>query len=1012
MLQYNPSISGSLSVTGSLIVTNGVIGTVSGVDVQIFSSSINQVITGIQTTTGSQDGRLTSIESFTSSTSARLSSIETISASNLSRLNSLEEKTGSLATTGSNTFIGTQTITGSLFISADLIVQGSSSLQNITASAVSIGTNIVNLNTANPAIRYAGLVIGDSGSIGSSGSFLYDSVQDEMIFVHRGANTTVTSSVVLMGPQTYDSIGSETYPTLNIIQKGTGNEHLVDSCIIDDGTTTCVKNNLITTGTACFGNTVTAASSLSIGGADQGYQLDVKRTSTGDSTFDTIANFYKASTNGTQLLIRAKNGLIDLAGSYVIGGGGPNTGLSFSVSPSAGTPTEAVRILNNGNVGINAVSPNVKFEVCGTGLFTDNSVYVGGCGGQLRVVKNANSTPATLTIFGYDNLSVNQAAGVIDFDLQLTGTCGHTAASIRALNADANESSAHLAFYTATNTGVTKAGAAGTERLRITCDGRIGIGTCNPGALLAVHGPSGANGFGFFMGGAGTTLGGIKMGNDVTTYGSLYFDNATNDVLLLQEYPLGNLRFGTNSSEKMRITNSGCVIVCNNTLPLATPSVFGYSSSYQVLILGNTNNGQTKSLAFGVDVSGNNSGAFSGYGNEYIWRCAGSFITPNSANNGYNTIFNWTNGGCSWFSNPLGIGTSSLYGGLTVSEFTANDSNDSIALFYKGTCGNHESLIKFYDFRGQVNASIGNNLHDDGPGTQKARLVFKTSNSGAPTERMRIWADGVVTFCCQICTPGISVTSNPIGVEYLVIAGGGGGGWDVGGGGGAGGVLNGSTGIWPGTYAIGIGAGGPGKSGGGGTSTSQNGYNTYAIGLMAIGGGGGGNYSAGNGSSGGSGGGGAGYGATTAAGFGMKGQGFEGGCGINVAGTASTGGGGGGAGGVGPSSVNNLAGSTTGGVGIISTIIGEHRSYGCGGRGGGDNWSGPMNTGTANTGNGGDGAGVPNEGCAGGSGIVILKMKNTNSATFSGGLTTYTCTNVACYNIYVVTAGAGTVTIS
>jgi len=967
MLQYNPSISGSLSVTGSLIVTNGVIGTVSGVDVQIFSSSINQVITGIQTTTGSQDGRLTSIEAFTSSTSARLGSIEMVSASNLSRLNSLEEKTGSLATTGSNTFYGQQVFSGSLYVQDNLIVQGSSSLQNITASAVNIGTNIVYLNTDTPAVRFAGLTVQDSGSsAGVTGSMLWDSLCNRWIYSNP-STIGYSGGMLLSGPRAA-TLGTETTLTCNYIAKSGGGDHLYDSCIWESGSYVGINTN-------------SPYASLTVGNSD-------------DTSVITSGG------NNTHLTIKT------------IGGGG-----AFRVYTIGGTTgnlatTEAFRVNAGGNVGINAVSPNVKLEVCGTGLFTDNSVYVGGCGGQLRVVKNASSTPATLTIFGYDNLSVNQAAGVIDFDLQLTGTCGQTAASIRALNADSNESSAHLAFYTATNTGVTKAGAAGTERLRITCDGRIGIGTCNPGALLAVHGPSGANGFGFFMGGAGTTLGGIKLGNDVTTYGSLYFDNATNDVLLLQEYPLGNLRFGTNSSEKMRITNSGCVIVCNNTLPLAIPSQFGYSSSYQVLILGNTNNGQTKSLAFGVDVSGNNSGAFSGYGNEYIWRCAGSFITPNSANNGYNTIFNWTNGGCSWFSNPLGIGTSSLYGGLTVSEFTANDSNDSIALFYKGTCGNHESLIKFYDFRGQVNASIGNNLHDDGTGTQKARLVFKTSNSGAPTERMRIWADGVVTFCCQICTPGISVTSNPIGVEYLVVAGGGGGGWDVGGGGGAGGVLNGSTGIWPGTYAIGIGAGGPGKSGGGGTSTSQNGYNTYAIGLMAIGGGGGGNYSAGNGSSGGSGGGGAGYGATTAAGFGMKGQGFEGGCGINVAGTASTGGGGGGAGGVGPSSVNNLAGSTTGGVGIISTIIGEHRSYGCGGRGGGDNWSGPMNTGTANTGNGGDGAGVPNEGCAGGSGIVILKMKNTNSATFSGGLTTYTCTNVACYNIYVVTAGAGTVTIS
>ena len=317
MLQYNPTISGSLNITGSLIISNGMIGTVNGVDVEIFSSSISQVVTNIQTTTGSQSGRLTSIESFTSSTSARLGSIETISASNLSRINSIETitssniarlnsietitasniarlnavetitasniarlnavetitasniarltsleiTTGSLATTGSNTFIGTQTITGSLFISSNLVVQGTSSLQNITASAVSIGTNIVNLNTANPAIRYAGLVIGDSGSVGGSGSFLYDSVQDEMLFIHRGSSTVVTSSVTLMGPETYDSLGNETYPTLNIIQKGNGNEHLGDSCIFDNGTTVCISTNLRGTANACFSSAVCSCAS-------------------------------------------------------------------------------------------------------------------------------------------------------------------------------------------------------------------------------------------------------------------------------------------------------------------------------------------------------------------------------------------------------------------------------------------------------------------------------------------------------------------------------------------------------------------------------------------------------------------------------------------------------------------------------------------------------------------------------------------------------------------------------
>ena len=281
------------------------------------------------------------------------------------------------------------------------------------------------------------------------------------------------------------------------------------------------------------------------------------------------------------------------------------------------------------------------------------------------------------------------------------------------------------------------------------------------------------------------------------------------------------------------------------------------------------------------------------------------------------------------------------------------------------------------------------------------------------TNRFRTLGSGETTFTCQICTPGISITSNPIGVEYLIIAGGGGGGWDVGGGGGAGGVLNNSTGIWPGTYNIGIGAGGTGAVTGAPTMPN-NGFNTYAIGLLAVGGGGGGNYSGGWGSGGGSGGGGAGYGATTNAGFGMKGQGFEGGCGLPVAGIGSTGGAGGGAGAAGASSINNLTGCVAGGTGIISTIIGEHRSYGCGGRGGGDSWTGNQ-VGRTNTGDGGDGAGYANStnaGSNGGSGLTILKMKNTNTASFSGGLTTYTCTNVCGYNIYVVTAGAGTVTIS
>ena len=306
-----------------------------------FTSSATARLNALESTSASvdtlntnQNNRLESLETISASNISRLNSIEIISASNLERLNSLEIKTGSLATTGSNTFIGTQTITGSLFISADLVVQGSSSLQNITASAVSIGTNIVNLNTANPAIRYAGLSIGDSGSIGGSGSFLYDSVQDEMIFIHRGANTTVTSSVVLMGPQTYDNVGTEIYPTNNRIQKGTGNEHLADSCITDSGT-------LVTINSATqINSSITGCGAISTSGTGLNASLRINNT-----TSSTGKDWHSYSLN---------NGNFGLYNNT-------DSCYAYQITPS-------------GNLGIGTNTPGTKLEILSRAADADRTI--------------------------------------------------------------------------------------------------------------------------------------------------------------------------------------------------------------------------------------------------------------------------------------------------------------------------------------------------------------------------------------------------------------------------------------------------------------------------------------------------------------------------------------------------------------------------------------------------------------------------------------------------------------
>jgi hypothetical protein len=228
-LLFDPT-TGLIDVRGTLQIQDGNKITSSGGNAVVFGNNI--VVSGSFESTGNING--VNISTFSSSVATQISTIQT--------------KTGSFATTGSNTFFGTQTYSGSVYIANDLIVQGSSSIQYISASSVSIGTNIVQLNTANPSVRYAGLSITDSGSIGGSGSFLYDSVQDEFIFVHRGNGTNITSSHFVLGPETYDSLGNETYLTNNRLPKGTGKEHLVDSNILDDGNVVSISTPLNITG--------------------------------------------------------------------------------------------------------------------------------------------------------------------------------------------------------------------------------------------------------------------------------------------------------------------------------------------------------------------------------------------------------------------------------------------------------------------------------------------------------------------------------------------------------------------------------------------------------------------------------------------------------------------------------------------------------------------------------------------------------------------------------------------
>jgi len=233
----------------------------------------------------------------------------------------------------------------------------------------------------------------------------------------------------------------------------------------------------------------------------------------------------------------------------------------------------------------------------------------------------------------------------------------------------------------------------------------------------------------------------------------------------------------------------------------------------------------------------------------------------------------------------------------------------------------------------------------------------------------------------------------PDTVEYLVVAGGGAGGGDSGtasgnGGGGAGGLLTASNyAVATGTaLTITVGAGGAGAP----TAIAINGSNSVFGNITATGGGGGAYYSNGIGGTGGSGGGG---GADSGAGgAGTSGQGNAGG-----RGNTSSGGGGGGAGSPPVQGIGGVRGGG-GGTGLCSTITGTRVFYagggggssgyveGAGGAGGGGTGANTTTkfgvSGTANTGGGGGGQtnGSSSPSGSGGSGIVIIRYPQINSA--------------------------------
>ena len=389
-----------LGITGSITTS----GNVNGINLTTFSSSVATQMSTIQTNTGSSNIRLSNLESKSASVDISITNINSFTASNGNT--SLNNLTGSLATTGSNTFFGTQTFSGSVYIANDLIVQGSSSIQYISASSVSIGTNIVQLNTANPSVRYAGLTMIDSGSIGGSGSFLYDSVQDEFIFVHRGNGVNVTSSHFVLGPETYDNLGNETYLTTNILPKGTGKEHLNDSNITDTGTLITLGSNTSVSGmlTATGLTGSIAATNGVVSGSSQTINyLNSAAPGVVSGSSQTIANLPTGTVSGSSQVVSILSSLNTYTGSNDTTNTAQNTRLTTIESVTGSYETKGRSVVSGSSqITFSGIS-SLPTLVSGSSQITLSSTTGGGTSAAVQFgslgIGTAASTALPVTVY-------------------------------------------------------------------------------------------------------------------------------------------------------------------------------------------------------------------------------------------------------------------------------------------------------------------------------------------------------------------------------------------------------------------------------------------------------------------------------------------------------------------------------------------------------------------------------------------------------------------------------------
>lgn len=166
-----------------------------------------------------------------------------------------------IATTGSNTFTGVTafsdttnstnylngavTVAGGLSVQKDVRISGSMTInglltvvsmssQYVTSSQYNIGVSKVTVND-DDNVRFAGLSVVDSGSSSpATASIFWDSLQHRFLYENL-SGSAYNSAILIAGPKNTGSLGSESGLTSGYLPYATGEDHIDNSVMYQNG---------------------------------------------------------------------------------------------------------------------------------------------------------------------------------------------------------------------------------------------------------------------------------------------------------------------------------------------------------------------------------------------------------------------------------------------------------------------------------------------------------------------------------------------------------------------------------------------------------------------------------------------------------------------------------------------------------------------------------------------------------------------------------------------------------